>query len=119
MRLLLKIVIAALFVNAAVHVTRSTWRYFSFRDAVRQEAIFSMDRPPDEVHRRILRHAIELQVPIEGTDILVQREDTHTLVQVVYADAIQIVPRFYTYTHTYDASVDVRARRPLPLTDIR
>jgi hypothetical protein len=113
MGILIRLLIAALVLNAGVQSARSLWRFYEFRDGVRAEAMFAGNRTAEQIQARIIDRAAELAVPVDPYDIVVHFEGTATLINVVYVDEVELVPRLYTYAHIYDASADSRAQRTL------
>lgn len=113
MRLVVKLAILGLIIFAGIQSGVSVWRFYAFRDAVRQEAWFAGDRSVDEVARRVMAQAQRLEVPISEYDIVVQFERDVTVISAVYEEMIPLVPRFYSYRHVYDASADSSVRPPV------
>ena len=113
MRLVFNFVVLGLVIFAGIQSGASVWRFFAFRDTVRQEAWFAGDRTTDQIAARVLANAERLEVPIDPGDIVVQFEGDATVISAVYAEEIPLVPRFYSYRHVYDASADSRVRPSL------
>ena len=113
MRLVFKLAILGLVIFAGIQSGASVWRFYAFRDSVRQEAWFAGDRTVDEVAARVMAQAQRLEVPISEYDIVVQFEKDVTVISAVYEELIPLVPRFYSYRHVYDASADSSVRQPL------
>jgi hypothetical protein len=113
MRLLFNLAILGLVIFAGIQSGASIWRFYAFRDVVRQEAWFAGDRTTVEISRRVLAHADRLGVPVDPYDVVVQFEGDVTVISVVYEDEIPLVPALYSYQHLYDASADSRVRPSL------
>lgn len=113
MRLVVKLAILGLIIFAGIQSGVSVWRFYAFRDSVRQEAWFAGDRTVDQIARRVLAQAERLEVPISPYDVIVQFEGDVTVISAVYEELIPLVPRFYSYRHVYDASADSRVRPSL------
>jgi len=81
---------------------------YSFRDFIEQEARFAaLKKADDEVSKRVLRKAQELELPISPKDILVQRSNTHMDIKVKYTVPIE------TPVYTYQWVFDEKSRAPL------
>jgi hypothetical protein len=114
LRILFKLAILGVIIFAGLQTGASIWRFYAFRDSVRQEAMFPGQRTESEIANRVLARAEELGVPIDPWDIIVQFEGNLTVISAVYEDSIPLVPRFYSYSHIYDASA-TEDRRPVDM----
>jgi hypothetical protein len=105
MKTIVKLVIAALIVHATWRAGNVYLRYYQFKDNVRQAAQFSDQRPEGELHQRVLSLAKQHEIPVEPEAVRVRREDNHTLVDAVYTERIEILPRYF-YPWQFKVSVD-------------
>jgi hypothetical protein len=112
MRFVVKLSVLGLIIFAGIQSGASIWRFYAFRDSVRQEAWFAGERTTDEIAARVLTQAERLEVPISPYDVVVQFEGEATVISAVYEEDIPLVPRFYSYRHVYDASADSAVRPP-------
>lgn len=112
MRTLVNLALLGVVLFAGVQSGGSIWRFYAFRDAVREEAMFPGDRTPEEIAERVLARAEVLDVPISPYDIVVQFEGNLTVISAVYEEEIPLVPRVYAYRHVYDASATRERREP-------
>ena len=81
---------------------------YSFRDFIEQEARFAaLKKADEEVSKRVLNKAQELELPIGPKDILVQRSNTHFDIKVKYTVPIE------TPLYTYQWVFDEKSRAPL------
>ena len=81
---------------------------YSFRDYIEQEARFAgLKKADDEVSKRVLRKAQELELPISPKDIRVNRSNTHFDIAVKYTVPIK------TPVYTYHWVFDEKSRSPL------
>lgn len=118
MRILFKLAILGLVIFAGIQSGASVWRFYAFRDSIRQEAWFAGERTTEQIAERIMAHAERLEVPISPYDVVVQFEGDVTIISAVYEEAIPLVPRFYSYRHVYDASADSSVRGSLSGRDV-
>lgn len=112
MRTLVNLALLGVVLFAGVQSGGSIWRFYAFRDAVREEAMFPGDRTPEEIAERVLGRAEALDIPISPYDIVVQFEGNLTVISAVYEEEIPVVPRVYAYRHVYDASATRERRGP-------
>jgi len=81
---------------------------YSFRDFIEQEARFAaLKKADEEVSKRVLTKAQELELPISPKDILVSRSNTHFDIAVKYTVPIK------TPVYTYQWVFDEKTRAPL------
>ena len=81
---------------------------YAFRDYLEQEARFAgLKKADDEVSKRVLHKAQELELPIGPQDIRVNRTPTHFDIAVKYTVPIQ------TPVYTYQWVFDEKSRAPL------
>jgi hypothetical protein len=77
---------------------------YAFRDYLEEEARFAALRSQDEeVRARVLRKAHELELPVAGRNIQVNRTTTYIDIKVRYT--VPIVTPVYTYEMSFDESV--------------
>lgn len=81
---------------------------YSFRDYIEQEARFAgLKKADDEVSKRVLRKAQELELPVGPKDIRLNRTPTHFDIAVKYTVPIE------TPVYTYKWVFDEKSRAPL------
>jgi len=108
MKTVIQLVLAALVLNATLQAGQVFWRYYTFEDGVRQEALFSEGSTPDDVRAGVLERAADVFIELDPDDVLVTMARDRTVIDASYQDGIPLVPRAYTYVHTFHVSVDVR-----------
>jgi len=91
-RLLVKLAIAGLIVNA-------TWRTGS------ETAQYSKGKSDDELRQRILELASNYDVPLADEDLTIRHEEDHTLVDGSYTQLVDVVPG-YQYPWPFKFSID-------------
>ena len=81
---------------------------YAFRDYIEQEARFAaLQKKDDEVIKRVLRKAQELELPVKAKNIRVNRDQSHFDIAVKYTVLIE------TPVYTYNWDFDERYRAPL------
>ena len=77
---------------------------YAFRDYLEEEARFAGLRNRDEeVKKRVLRKAQELELPVAAKDILINRTNTHFDIKVKYV--VPIETPVYTYRWIFDEAI--------------
>ncbi|MCC6165249.1 MAG: hypothetical protein IT182_18035 [Acidobacteria bacterium] len=106
-RNLLRLVVLAVIVHAAVKVVPVFWHYVQFKDAVTEVASYPGRRTSEELRDRVVQLATEHQVPIGAKDIAVKLEANRAFVTTAWTAQLEYLPaRFYPY----DFIVDVEGR---------
>ena len=90
------VVVAVIFVGIKVIPVRIT--AYNFRDKLRQEARWGAVRKSDaSVAKRILDHAIDLEIPLDEKKLNVKRTKSKIIITVEYEQAIDLAVTTYTY----------------------
>lgn len=105
MTTLIKLLIAAAALNAAVRGGLVALDYYRFEDAAQQAVLFGGDATVPELHEQILRRAADHSVSLEPEDLTVRREGTRTVADVTYTEEVEVFPG-YRYPLTLSFSVD-------------
>ena len=111
MRTLLKLVVAALILNASWRTGTVYWKYYKFRDAVQEAAQYASNRTVRDLRSRVLAIASEQEVPLSADQLNVRREENHTLIDAAYTDEIELAP---TYSYQWQFTVTVNAYSLIP-----
>lgn len=77
-RVLIKLAIAALVVNAAVRVGSTYLRYYQFEDALQELAQFGDTRKDKQLCDQAMEKAVNLEVPITAEAITIRRGSNPT-----------------------------------------
>ncbi len=107
MKLLVKLTIAALVVNAGYRVGSAYLTHIQFRDAIRDAATYKTSND-DELRSRILELSAAYDVPLVGEHVMIRRDDRHVVVEGRYEQAIEVVPTLryrWPFSWTIDAIV--------------
>ena len=119
MKTIIQLLIAVVIVYACAHAGEAAWRHFQFRDAVEQEARYGPHKTTSQLHRRVIELAAEYDIPLEYTDVTVERHNDETAVAVAYVEEIQLVPATYSREHLFEFEMSVRGMHPLTVDDRR
>ena len=108
LRNLVRLVVLAVAVHAAVRIVPVFWRYVTFKDAVVEAATYVGRQTPEQLRARIAKLATEHDVPVTEDDIAVTRENEVTHVSTAWTAQLEYLP---TKFYPYDFIVDVDGRR--------
>jgi hypothetical protein len=105
LKTILKLLVAAAVLNAAVHGGMAAWGYFQLKDAAQQTVVFGVNLSTQEIANAIVRRAEELAIPLHPDAVEVTRDGPRTVARASYTQRVQVVPR-YEYPVTFSFSVD-------------
>jgi hypothetical protein len=95
MKLVIKLVIAALIVNAVYHSGSAFLKYYQFKDETQQMILFGQGQSVSDLTSQILGEATKRDVPLDEEGLTVTREGARTLAEVTYTEAIEVFPRYF------------------------
>lgn len=105
MKTILKLVVAALVMNAAYRCGMAAWTYYEFKDATQQLAIFGTQMSTNELQGRILQKASDLDVPLAPENLNVRRDGARTTADAAYTQPVEVLPS-YRYPVRFSFSVE-------------
>ncbi len=101
---LIGLIVLAISIYLGVKVVPVMINGYAFRDYLEEEARFAGLRNRDEeVKKRVLRKAQDLDLPITAKDILISRTSTHFDIKVKYV--VPIETPVYTYNWNFDEAI--------------
>ena len=104
MKTLIKLIIAAVVVNAAYRGGSTYLKYYQFKDETQQMILFGQAEQVGDLTKQILGEATKRDVPLDADDVMVTREGTRTLAEVSYTENVEIFPRyFYPVSFSFNA----------------
>ena len=86
--LVLLILAAALYVG--VNIGEAYWRFYEYRDAMRQEVRFAKQIPDDRIKLHLAALADSLGLPQEAADVTVDRTSASIAVSAEYTERIDL-----------------------------
>ena len=86
--LILLIVAAASYVG--VNVGEAYWRFYEYRDAMRQEVRFAKQIPDDRIKLHLAALADSLGLPQQAADVTVDRTSVSIAVSAEYTERIEL-----------------------------
>jgi hypothetical protein len=94
-RKLLKLAVFLLVANALYQVVPVSLRYFEFRDAVREMALFPQKLSEAQLVDKVMEIAEEHGIPLERDDVQVRRAfDGSVVVDLSYVEPLRFLPGF-------------------------
>ena len=107
MKTIVKLIVAAVILNATVRLGLSALQQYKFRDTVQQAILFGGKESTGQLTTQIIEEAEEQGVPLAASDLTVERHGMLTTAEATYVDEIEIFPR-YVYPMTWSFKVDAR-----------
>ena len=95
MKTLIKLIIAAVVVNAAFRGGSAYLKYYQFKDEIQQMILFGQAETVGDLTKQILGEAMKRDVPLEEEDVKVTREGARTVADVSYTDNVEVFPRYF------------------------
>jgi hypothetical protein len=92
MKTILKLLVAAIAINAAVHGGLAAKRYFEFKQAAQEAVLFGADTPVTDIHQIIVERARSLNLPLAADSVKVNRQGGRTWADASYRQAIEVFP---------------------------
>ena len=105
MKTIIKLLIAAALLNAAVRGGMAAFTHYQFRDRAEQLVIFGARATPEQLQNQILETAQELGVPIDPENITVERDGGRTRAEAAYVQPVEFFPS-YTYPVNFSFRVE-------------
>ena len=105
MKTIIKLLIVAVIVNAAVRVGLVTMKYYQLKDDTQQLLTFGANSAPNELQGHIIDKAHSLNVPIMPDNIVVTRDGLHTFATISYEQSVELVPN-YKYPIKFQFTTD-------------
>jgi hypothetical protein len=106
-KLIVKLALTALVLNATWQVGRVYANHYQFQDAVRSAAL-DRSQSDAQLQQRVLEIAAEHGVPLAEDGFAIRRDDRHTWVEGAYERLIPVAPgyrRNWRFTLAVDAYI--------------
>ena len=92
MKTILKLLVAAIMVNAAVHGGIAAMHYYRFKEAAQQAVLFGAAATTTDIRSQIVERGRELQLPIAAENVIVQRLGGRTWADAAYSQQVEFFP---------------------------
>ena len=110
-KLLIKLVIAGVILNASARAGQAAWKYYQLKDVAQQTLIFGANATPMQLHQEILQRALSLNVPLAPESLEVTRDGARTAAKASYTELVELFPN-YRYPFKFAFEVDGLAVMP-------
>jgi hypothetical protein len=104
-KLLIKLVIAGIVLNASARAGQAAWRHYQLKDVAQQTLIFGANATPMELHEEILRRAAGLEMPLATDNLEVARVGSRTSAKASYTQPVELFPNYH-YPFNFSFEVD-------------
>jgi hypothetical protein len=94
LKTIIKIVIAAVILNATVRSADAMWGYYQLKDAAQQIVLFGPQSTPGQLRDQVFGKAEELGLPLEAQNITIRRETSRTFAHVYYVQPVELFPGY-------------------------
>jgi hypothetical protein len=94
MKTILKLVIAAALLNAAVRGANAAWNYYQLRDSAQQTLLFGSQWTAEQIHQEIIKTAMELDLPLEPENLAVRLVGRRRMAEGSYTQMIELFPSY-------------------------
>jgi hypothetical protein len=106
MKTILKLLIAAVIINAAVRGSLAAMHYYQFKEAAQQAVLFGASATTEDIQHQILQVGRDLELPLSPDSVLVQRMGGRTWADAAYRQEVEF---FTNQTYPVDFSFSVEA----------
>ena len=111
MKTILKLLLAAILLNATARGVKAAWDYYELKDATSQFLTFGDQASTSSLHGHILDKATELRLPLASQNISVHRQGVRTWAKADYIQTIEFFPN-YPYPVKFSFQVDTYSLNP-------
>ena len=119
-RLILKLVVAALIASAVWRLGSAYIAFYKFQDAVREAAMYETKSDSD-LRERIAALAEQFDVPLDADTndaVKIDRQERHIWIQGSYVQPIELLPGYlYPWSFSWKVDTDVAKARTIPRLD--
>jgi hypothetical protein len=117
MKNLIKLLIVLAVLHALFRGSQAAWSYYQLKDAALQAIIFGAGASTGELHDQVLTKAMELGLPLQPENLMLQRDGDRTFAQASYTQPIEFLPGFRRPV-TLSFAVDAVAAKPAKPDDL-
>ena len=105
-RLVLKLLIAALIANATWRVGTAYASFYKFKDSVHEAVQYGGGKSEEQLKQRILELASQFDLPVAERSFTIRRDADRTYVDGSFTRPIEVVPG-YIYQWPFSWSIEV------------
>lgn len=112
---LIKLVIAALILNAAARAGLTAFEHYQFTDAAHEAMVFAPNASDKQLVQAVARIAREHGVPVTEDEIDLRHQGFDIIIELSYAKDVNLVPGLYTKRWVFSPTISVRSLKlPAP-----
>src|SRR5690348_1225994 len=94
MKTVIKLIIAAVLINAAYRSGTVFLKYYQFKDETQQMVLFGQSETVTSLTSQIVEEGMKRDVPVDDDDVTVTRQGMRTVAEVSYSENVELFPRF-------------------------
>jgi hypothetical protein len=110
MKLLLKLIVVVVVINAAYHIGMAEYRFSQMKDAAHSMLVLGTHTPIEQLKDQMLQKAADLKLSVPPDNVTLSREGVTTTVNVSYRDDVEPFPG-YKYSKDYSFKDQIAAIR--------
>jgi hypothetical protein len=103
-KIIIKVALAALIVNATWRIGSAYFQFYTFKDAAREVAM-TPRATEEQIRAAIMELAPQYDAPLEDEDLVIDQNDRHVVVDASYVRTVEFLPG-YAYPWHFAWSVD-------------
>ena len=92
MKTILKLLVAAIIINACARGGFAAVRYYQFKEAAQQAVLFGAANTTTDIQQLIVSRAKELNLPVDPAKVIVQRQGGRTWADAAYSQRVEFFP---------------------------
>jgi hypothetical protein len=104
-RTIITFIIVIVVVNAAIRAGTAYWKFYQFKDAAQEIAVFGGKTATSLLHQQVMDKATKLDIPIDPHSITIERTGEQTTIGASYIQNVELFPR-YTQDLSFHFSVE-------------
>ena len=105
MKTIIKLIIAAVLVNAAYRGGSVFLKYYQFKDETQQMILFGQAETVQALSSQILGEAMKRDIPLDDDGVNVTRQGMRTVAEISYTEPVELFPR-YSYPVAFSFSAE-------------
>jgi hypothetical protein len=105
-KLIVKLALVALLVNAVWHFANVQLSHYRFTDSATEAMMYGRNKSDDELRLKVLQLASMYDVPLGGDDFSLARRDNHVYITGSYKRQVEWIPG---YKHPWSFTLNIDA----------
>ena len=104
MKVIIKLIIAALIIHATWRAGTVALRYHGLKDDVTQIAQFGTRQTDNELRNGVIDAARRRDIALQPGTVTVLRQNHHIIIDAIYTEQVELAPRYF---YPWDAKLHV------------